>query len=639
MNMKILIIKLGALGDVLRTTSILRALKQKYPQSQIYWITEKKAAKQLLNDNHLIDELIVYQDKYIENLKKINFDIIFNLDEDFKACSLSAALNKREVVGFILDINNRITRTESAREYYNMSALGKKPQNDILKKKNKKTYQQLIAEMMGISTENNEIIYHLNEKQKAFANDFRRHYLLKNDNLVIGLSTGTGDKWPSKVLPLEKAAELANKLYRELNAKLILFGGPNEVENSDKILSLTNVPIINSGCGTDISEMAAILSLCNIVITSDSLALHLSLALKRKVVAFFGPTSAAEIETYNLGSKVIPKDKCYCCYKPDCKALQSIKTVDILNEVKKLLNDRVSIILTSFKDPTLKNAIDSILKNDLEPNYELIIVSPDVEARELVDSYKNKNIKYFKDPGKGKSFALNLLFENLKSDILVFTDGDVMLDRNAIAELVKAFRDPIVGFACGRVVSANPKNEMNGYWSHLLADAGAHRIRKSLSDKEKFFEGTGYLMAMRNGLIKKIPLDVAEDSILPFYFYRKGYKIKYVENAKVYVKNPEDFKNWLKQRIRTAKAHETLTKHEPNFPRVKSFKNEVINGTFWALDYPKNVQEYYWTMKLFIARLYMWGNVLIETKILNKNYNDGWERINFKKDYEKLKAV
>src|SRR3989338_3967019 len=98
-------------------------------------------------------------------------------------------------------------------------------------------------------------------------------------------------------------------------------------------------------------------------------------------------------------------------------------------------------------------------------------------------------------------------------------------------------------------------------------------------------------MAMRNNIIKEIPLDVAEDSILPYYFFRKGYKIAYASKAIVFVKNPTKFTDWLKQRKRTAKAHTKLRKYEPHFPQMKSFKNEILEGSFPIWLYPKKIKE------------------------------------------------
>jgi cellulose synthase/poly-beta-1,6-N-acetylglucosamine synthase-like glycosyltransferase len=288
-----------------------------------------------------------------------------------------------------------------------------------------------------------------------------------------------------------------------------------------------------------------------------------------------------------------------------------------------------TIVISSFKEPNLKKAVEEALNQKTEIKYEILIISPDKEAEDLVKYYKKlgKKIEFLQDPGKGKSFGLNLAFKKLKTDIWVFTDGDVYFDKNVLKNIINTFEDEKVGCVCGRIIPTNSKNTKVGYWAHLLADAGAHRIRKKLSDKNKFLECSGYLFAFRKGLISEIPLNVAEDSYIPYLIFSKGYQIRYVPDALVYVKNPTTVKDFVKQRIRTAKAHSSLTDYFKDFPKVKSFKNEVKEGTFSALKYPSNLKEFIWTIELFFVRLYVWVKKFYDEKFVKAYYGDGWERI------------
>ncbi len=292
--------------------------------------------------------------------------------------------------------------------------------------------------------------------------------------------------------------------------------------------------------------------------------------------------------------------------------------------------DMISIVITSFNEPeNVKRAIEAILNNKIKEKYELLVVAPDKATEEIVNALrkKNKQIIYFKDPGKGKSFALNLVFKVLKGRVWIFTDGDVYLGDNSINEILKFFEDEEVGCVAGRPVSINPKNTMLGFWSHLLYEAGAHKIRCELNNKNCFLECSGYLFAFRNNITRNIPLNVAEDSMIPYLVIKKGYKVRYAENAFVYVKNPTNIGDFVKQKVRTAKAHEGLIDYAPFFPKVKSLKNEIMKGTFSALAYPKNLKEGLWTGILFVTRLYIWLIEKLDEKVLNKRYGDAWERI------------
>ena len=293
----------------------------------------------------------------------------------------------------------------------------------------------------------------------------------------------------------------------------------------------------------------------------------------------------------------------------------------------------IHIIITSYNEPnSTRIAINKFLNQNIKEDYKIIVADPFPEIEEMVfNEFKNdKRVEYFADPDEGKSYCLNILFNKLyfdnKDDIIIMSDGDVFTGNNSVNEILKIFKDPEIGAVTGRPVSLNKRDNLFGYWSHFLLDVGAHEIsRKKRYLKKEFLECSGYLFAMRNGVIKEIPTDVAEDTIIPYLFWKKGYRIGYAESALVYVKFPDNFKDWIKQKKRVANAHKKV-KNYPDFPRVKTFFNEVLEGVFsykiWK--YPRNLREFCWTLLLYPIRLYMWISLFYDAKFKRKSYKDGW---------------
>lgn len=286
------------------------------------------------------------------------------------------------------------------------------------------------------------------------------------------------------------------------------------------------------------------------------------------------------------------------------------------------------IIITSFNEPkaTLR-AINAFLEQDIGQDFRIIISDPFPEVKEFIlKNVKDKRVGFFLDPGEGKSYALNLLLNRIYSentrDIIFFTDGDVFVSNNSVYDIMKAFEDKETGCVTGKPVSIDDRNTKYGYWSSLLF-SGANKIRKNLSNERKFLECSGYLFAIRNGVIKEFPIDCSEDSIIPFLFWKKGYKVKYADKAEVYVKNPANWKDWRNQKVRNIKGHENLDKIAPNMPRTKSFWNEIKYGFFHALSYPRSLKEFFWTMQLLFARLSVYIIAFRELK-KKKDYSDGW---------------
>ncbi|MEI6059001.1 MAG: glycosyltransferase, partial [archaeon] len=451
--MEILIIKIGALGDVLRTSFIAQALKDKYRsrKPRIHWITDEKALP-LFTNNPYIYEVVKKEQK--EKFLNMPLDLIINLEEDEENCRFVSSLKSKEVRGFIFE-NGRVLPTKTTEEWFNMSALGKKPQNDILKKKNEKEHRQIISEIVGITNWTKyEPFLRLCEEQRKIASDFLRRHNLSRTDLIVGINTGAADRWP-KHLSIEKTANLIDRIYKKYNASILLFGGPNEIERNKKIMSLSHSPIITTGCGNDLNEFPALINVFSILITSDTLGLHIGLALKRKTIILVGPTSPAEIGTYHLGEKVVAKSDCICCYKHECKSMEKISIDEILEKLDSLIKQKITWVITAFKEPkTIGRAIESAQNQKTNYEYNILVSAPDKETLNIAKEYskKDKRIKVFRDSGKGKSLAINLIISKLKSDLLILTDGDVYPNNLAVEDIANLFLDPEIGCATGRPI-------------------------------------------------------------------------------------------------------------------------------------------------------------------------------------------
>ena len=94
--MNVLIIKLGAIGDVIRTTSILRGLKAKFNSCTIDWVT-KKESFDILKNNNLINKIFLIEN--IDNeIKNNEYDLIINLDDDNEACEFASKIKHEKII-------------------------------------------------------------------------------------------------------------------------------------------------------------------------------------------------------------------------------------------------------------------------------------------------------------------------------------------------------------------------------------------------------------------------------------------------------------------------------------------------------------------------------------------------------------
>jgi heptosyltransferase-2 len=112
--------------------------------------------------------------------------------------------------------------------------------------------------------------------------------------------------------------ELVHRLSRRTDAQLLLLGGPSEALRNERLKARSHVRLFDPGCDNPVRHFAGLLDRCHVVVTGDTLAMHLSIALGKRTVVVFGPTSAPEIELYGLGEKVVPDMTCLGCYKTSC---------------------------------------------------------------------------------------------------------------------------------------------------------------------------------------------------------------------------------------------------------------------------------------------------------------------------------
>ena len=168
---------------------------------------------------------------------------------------------------------------------------------------------------------------------------------------------------------------------------------------------------------------------------------------------------------------------------------------------------------------------------------------------------------------------------------------------------------------------------MLGYWSHLLTDEGAHSTRIERTNKGQFIVCSGYLFAVKK-VFEKIPEDLlSEDAIISHLMWNKGYKTAYAPEAKVYVKYPNNFKDWMIQKTRSAGGYQQIKKYFKNPPRMRNFWREALFGWYKPLRYANNFKELTWSLALYPARLFLWMKIFQEVN--NKKFNllDIWEPV------------
>ena len=331
---RILIIKLEAVGDVLRTTCILHGLKEKYPKSEITWMTRASAVP-LFENNKLVDRVFAYEStETILHAMVEEFDVVINLDSAPDSAVLASTVKGQEKMGFGFDGRGNISPFNSeAIPWLEMGAF------DDLKKKNIRSYQDLMLDICRLKTTKKDIILELSEKELIFARYFAEQFGLDHTTFKIGLNTGASGRWQLKQWTLEGFEKLIKLLLEQTHASILLYGGSSEKERNEHLSKLHPSRVVNTGTDNSLRRFFALVTLSDIFLTGDTLALHVATALKKEIIAFFGPTSAAEIDSYNGQIvKIQANLDCLVCYKPRCdfnpNCMNSITPEQIFSLIK-----------------------------------------------------------------------------------------------------------------------------------------------------------------------------------------------------------------------------------------------------------------------------------------------------------------
>ena len=306
----------------------------------------------------------------------------------------------------------------------------------------------------------------------------------------------------------------------------------------------------------------------------------------------------------------------------------------------------ISVIITSFKEhKTIGKCIECIGNrkySGITSPFEIIQVSPDEltlkagkKAANILGLNKKEYIQ-ITDPRKGKPYALKMALNKAKGDILILTDGDTSFGKNAVKELLKPFKDPKVGGVSGRPVSKDEKDNIFGYWGHLLSDSADKRRRETMKNVDEyyvsdktFFPMSGYIMAMRN-IDMKIPQNVlSDDAYMSYTIRNESYEIGYAPNATCYVKYPTNLRDYYKQKVRSLGGFKQLEQFGvmQRDKQSRSFWIE-LGYALYVFKYPKSFKEFRWSLLLFPVRLWTWIKIFWERVLLKKDMpKTGWERI------------
>ncbi len=335
---RLLVIKFSAVGDAILAIPSLKALKKKYPVSQLVCLAGVGAAE-VLERCPFIDELLVCDFKgkdkgwkgfwrLARKLLSRRFDGVIDLQNNKKSHLLSYATMSPHRYGydngkFSFLLNHRI-----------------KGAGDMMAPVE---HQFRVLKMLDVAYDGETLDLWPSPQDEAFAENFLKQHAADGKS-VIGINVGASPRWESKRWIASRFARLCD-ILEQRGCRVVLTGAGSDAAFAKKVLEMTKSRPACAVAQTTIMQLAALIGRCQVYVTGDSAPLHVAAAMHIPFVALFGPTDPRRHLPSGARCVVLQKG-CRPCYRDTCAkkthpCMKGILVEDVVAAVEQFVGNPV----------------------------------------------------------------------------------------------------------------------------------------------------------------------------------------------------------------------------------------------------------------------------------------------------------
>jgi heptosyltransferase-1 len=320
--MKILIVKMSAIGDVIHTLPALTALRRHYPDAQIDWLVEDTAAD-LLQGHRALSGVLVWRRKrfrelfgagkflsaarlFLGSLRALRctrYDLIIDFQALLKSSLWIFLSHGSRKAGF----GKGMEHAEHSHLFLNEWIPAPSMEIHALDRGLK------LIEALGV--DGSRVVYDLPTDERA-AQTLLEEKGIHSHRPLIAINPVA--KWPTKLWEPRKFGEVTERLLSE-GYQVVFTGSREDGAVIDEIGHSNNLPMIRLDGQTTLKTLAAVYRLCGAVISTDTGPMHLAAAVGTPVVALFGPTAPWRTGPYGEGHVILRAGlSCSPCFMRAC---------------------------------------------------------------------------------------------------------------------------------------------------------------------------------------------------------------------------------------------------------------------------------------------------------------------------------
>ncbi len=283
---RLLVRALNWIGDAVMSTPALAAVRETFPKAEITLLANPVVA-QLLDGHPAIDRIIIFDQKkehrgvsgkvhLAQKLKREEFELAVILPNSFDSA----------LVPWLARIPDRIGKASDGRSLLLTRTYHESDKPDAIHEV--QYYLDLLAHF-DIHGSIKKPFLSTSAKEDLAAKELLYNHGIKGDEIILGINAGASFGSAKRWYP-ERFGEVARRLADEWGAKILLFGGSNELGIVTEIERTLQGNCLNMAGKTSVRQLMALIKRCNFFVTNDSGPMHIAAAFGVPLVAIFGPT-------------------------------------------------------------------------------------------------------------------------------------------------------------------------------------------------------------------------------------------------------------------------------------------------------------------------------------------------------------
>lgn len=306
--MRILILKLSAIGDCVLASPVSALLRQVFPQAHIAWVVQERC-REVVEGNPFLNEVIIWRQGHLlrslldvtRAIRARQFDVVLDLQGILKS---SLLLRLSNVPTRLTSERSRTLARWAATQLMPEPLEGLHPLERYLHRA--KMMCEVVSGQWSVVNGQWSMVMPVTEEDRRFAELFLREAGVTGNDVLIGFNPGASRE--SKRWDAAKFAQIIEEVVERHHMKALVFGGPSDVEPCEKVLSLTRSPLISAVGKTTLKQFAALAARCRAFVTCDTGPMHIAAAMHVPVIAIYRPAAPKRITPYGERHVVLPRD-------------------------------------------------------------------------------------------------------------------------------------------------------------------------------------------------------------------------------------------------------------------------------------------------------------------------------------------